>query len=84
MRDAFVEDVELADIYLRDGGLCQLCHEPVDKRCKYPHPRTPVLDHIIPLAKGGTHERKNVQLAHHGCNNKKNDRAMGSQLRLLA
>ena len=83
LREAFVEDVSLVDIYDRDGGVCQLCHEPVDRRCKYPHPRTPVLDHIVPLSRGGLHEAKNLQLAHHGCNDRKQTRALGSQLRLL-
>jgi 5-methylcytosine-specific restriction endonuclease McrA len=80
---AYVENVDLADIYARDGGVCQICHERVDRRCRYPHPRTPVLDHIVPLARGGLHESRNVQLAHHGCNNAKNARAVGSQLRLV-
>lgn len=82
-KDAYVEDVELADIYARDGGICQLCFTRVDRRCKHPHPKTPVPDHIVPLARGGTHERRNVQLAHHGCNSKKNARSAGSQLRMF-
>lgn len=83
LRDAFVEDWELRDIYARDGGICQLCHEKVDRRCKYPHPRAPVPDHIIPISKGGTDEPKNVQLAHHRCNDFKKAGSMGSQLRMF-
>lgn len=83
IKAAFVENVDLYDIYQRDGGVCQLCGERVDRRCRYPSPRTPVLDHIVPLSRGGKHERRNVQLAHHGCNNSKNARAAGSQLRCV-
>lgn len=83
MRDAYVEEVTMADIYQRDGGVCQLCYEPVDRRCTYPNPRNPVLDHIVPLARGGKHEGRNVQLAHAECNNRKKDGSAGSQLRMF-
>lgn len=80
-RGAFVEPVDWLDIYQRDGGRCQLCGGRVDRRCRYPHHQTPVLDHIVPLSRGGRHERKNVQLAHNGCNNRKRVAAVGEQLR---
>jgi 5-methylcytosine-specific restriction endonuclease McrA len=38
-----------------------------------PHPKAPVLDHILPLAQGGTHEPTNVQCAHFMCNSIKRD-----------
>jgi 5-methylcytosine-specific restriction endonuclease McrA len=60
----FVSDVDRRAIYDRDGGMCQLCHEPVDYDAMH-------LDHIIPLSKGGTHEPGNVQTAHGFCNRKK-------------
>lgn len=82
-RSAFVERVDLIDIYKRDGGRCGLCGRKVDRRCKYPHSRAPVLDHIVPLSRGGKHERINIQLAHHGCNDRKQTTACGSQLILL-
>lgn len=83
MREAFVEDVSLAYIFQRDRGICGICGERVDRRCKYPHPRTPVLDHITPLSRGGKHEAKNLQLAHHGCNDRKGAGSAGSQLLLV-
>lgn len=66
LRDAFVEDVDIAAIYERDGWVCGICGEPV-------HEGDDSLDHIIPLAKGGTHEPANVQLAHRSCNYSKKD-----------
>lgn len=83
MREQYVAPVNMIDIYNRDGGVCQLCGERVDMRCKVPHPRAATIDHIIPLAEWGTHGPKNVQLAHFMCNSAKGTRAKGSQLRML-
>jgi 5-methylcytosine-specific restriction endonuclease McrA len=82
-RDGYVADVRRQQIFERDRWRCQLCRKPVARTKQVPHPKAPVLDHIIPLAKGGTHEPKNVQCAHHLCNCRKSDRATNDQLRLL-
>lgn len=81
-RGQFVERVYRAEIYKRDDGKCQICGKKVDLTKVAPHPKSPTLDHIIPLAKGGTHEPKNVQLAHFICNSLKGDRD-GGQLRMF-
>lgn len=75
--DAYVESIEMNDVWDRDGGTCQLCHEPVDPDLPWPHPMRATLDHVIPLARGGMHERANVQLAHMRCNSVKGDRLIG-------
>ena len=82
-KSAFVEDVSRQKIYERDGWRCQLCRKPVDRTKSVPHPKAPVLDHIIPLAAGGTHEPANVQCAHFMCNSLKGDRGGGEQLLLI-
>lgn len=69
------------DIYERDGWACGICGKQVDPDLQYPHPMSASLDHVIPLARGGTHTFKNVQLAHLGCNQNKRDIG-GAQLRL--
>ena len=74
LRDQFVEHVSPNEIYKRDNNNCQICGEPVDLDKKVPHPRAPVLDHIHPISKGGLHERKNIQLAHHQCNMHKSNK----------
>lgn len=33
--------------------VCGICGKPVDFSLKYPHPLSPCIDHIIPIAKGG-------------------------------
>lgn len=76
-RDAFVAHVNRRAIYERDGWMCGICGDPVDREAKVPDPAAPVLDHIVPLARGGTHEPANVRCAHFYCNNVKSDRLDG-------
>lgn len=71
--EAYVEPVRRIQIFHRDGWICQLCDLPVDRGAAVPHPLAATLDHIIPLARGGTHEPSNVQLAHFLCNCTKSD-----------
>lgn len=66
-RAAFVAPVNPASIYARDEGHCQLCGGEVAQA-------EMSLDHIVPLARGGTHEPANVQLAHLRCNIRKGTR----------
>lgn len=87
-RAAFVEDVSPIEIYERDGWRCQIPNcmfrsRLVARTKVVPDPKAPVLDHIVPLAKGGKHERSNVQCAHFMCNSMKGDRAAGDQLLLF-
>lgn len=72
-------------VFERDGWLCGLCGDPVDRAAAVPDPVAPVLDHIIPLALGGRHEWSNVQCAHWRCNLSKSSRAFrgAEQLRLI-
>lgn len=65
---AFVVRVRRAEIYARDGWVCQLCLEPIDPNLRYPDLMSPSIDHVIPLATGGSHEPSNVQAAHFLCN----------------
>ena len=55
--------------------VCGICGKPVDFKNKYPHPLSPCIDHIIPLAKGGhPSDIANLQLAHFTCNRQKSDK----------
>ena len=80
-----VERFKAIEIYERDGWRCGICGKRVNEKLKAPHRMSPSLDHIIPISKGGMHERKNVRLAHYGCNSKKGARASerGDQLLLF-
>lgn len=82
-KDAYVSDVYRARIFDRDKWTCRLCHRKVNRQAVVPHPNAPVLDHIIPLDAGGTHEPANVQCAHFLCNSIKGARGGGEQLMLI-
>nr|DAP09017.1 MAG TPA: HNH endonuclease [Caudoviricetes sp.] len=62
------EDFRYEEIFERDEWTCGICNEPVDPDSEFPDLRSPSLDHVIPLSKGGSHTRDNVQLAHYICN----------------
>lgn len=74
-KDAFVARVYRRKVYERDGWTCQLCNAEVDRTARAPAPLAPTIDHIVPLARGGTHEPANVQTAHFICNSRKRDAA---------
>ena len=64
MRKAFVEPVQKARVYERDGGRCQICRRPVSYA-------EATVDHIVPIIRGGEHTPRNVQIAHGQCNSRK-------------
>lgn len=82
-RDAFVANVYRAQVFKRDGWRCHLCGKPVNRKATVPHPHAATLDHVVPLAAGGTHEPSNCRTAHYLCNSRKGARGGGEQLLLL-
>jgi len=82
-KDAFVENVSRMKILKRDNYRCHICGRKTDPRKKAPHPRSPTIDHIIPLARGGKHESANVATACFICNAIKRDQGGGEQLALI-
>lgn len=60
---------------LQTQKVCGICGKEVDFSVKYPHPLSPCIDHIIPIAKGGhPSDITNLQLAHWTCNRQKSDK----------
>lgn len=78
-----VEAVNPSIVFQRDKWKCQLCGCKVlrSKRGEC-DPRSPELDHIIPLSQGGEHSYRNTQCACRACNQAKGARELG-QLRLF-
>ena len=65
--------VTLLTLHKKQKGLCAICGERTPlPGADVPHADKASLDHIYPLSKGGTHTWDNVQMAHLGCNARKN------------
>jgi 5-methylcytosine-specific restriction endonuclease McrA len=79
---AFVADVSPTKVFEADGYRCHLCRRLTLRNTVVPHPRAPTVDHVIPLARGGTHEPSNCRTACFLCNSTKRDSWMGEQLAL--
>lgn len=84
-RSAYVAPVYRQRVFEADGWRCHLCHRMVNRTAVVPHPLAPTIDHLVPLAVGGTHEPSNCRTAHFRCNYRKGARAAanGDQLILL-
>lgn len=71
-------------ILIRDGWRCHLCGVSTPQRLRGTfNDCAPELDHIIPLASGGQHTRRNTACACRRCNIAKGAKTRG-QLRLFA
>lgn len=53
---------------------CGICHGPIDYTLPHLDPGEYVVDHIVPLARGGLDELENKQPAHRECNRLKADK----------
>lgn len=54
---------------------CHICGGEIDYKLKWPDPRSFVVDHIVPLARGGAHDITNAAAAHADCNSTKRARS---------
>ena len=68
--------INVTELYRRDKGLCQICHQPV--RLKWA-----VLDHIIPKVGPGQVDDSphNLQIAHGSCNSRRSNGRIPAQMR---
>ena len=55
----------------RTQAPCAICGQPIDYTLNYNHEQSFVVDHIKPLARGGTDTINNKQAAHRNCNRNK-------------
>lgn len=83
MRGSRVEVFKRREILERDGYRCQECGCKTRPDWNVNHDKYPHLDHIVPLAKGGSHTRVNTQCLCRKCNLSKSD-SEGGQMRLIA
>ena len=62
-------------VIFKTQNTCGICGRPVDFNIKTPDPMSAVIDHIIPVSKGGhPSDIDNLQLAHWTCNRQKSDK----------
>lgn len=72
------ERIDPIKVFERDSWRCQLCHRKLRPEDRGTTKHTaPELDHVIPLAVGGTHTWGNVQCACRACNIGKGAKPMG-------
>jgi 5-methylcytosine-specific restriction endonuclease McrA len=69
--ETMAEWIDTMVVAERDHWMCGLCNLAIDPALEYPDPMYRSIDHIVPLARGGTHTYDNVQLTHLICNVRK-------------
>lgn len=72
--------ITLDKLIKRDNNICYICNRECNLNdytyqgnYKIAGNYYPSIDHVIPIAKGGTHEWNNIRLAHRICNSIKSD-----------
>lgn len=68
------------EVAKKTNYLCGICNEKVDLDVKHPDPLFGSIDHIVPLAKGGSNDLDNLQIAHLKCNLSKGARIKKEKL----
>ena len=76
-----IDRIDPIKVFERDGWKCHLCkkHTPRELRGTIKN-MAPELDHIIPLAQGGSHTWDNVACACRKCNGAKGSQLIGQQM----
>lgn len=82
-KQAYVADVWRTRVFEADSYRCHMCNRKTNPNKATPHPLAPTIDHLIPLARGGTHEPANCRTACFECNCLKGDRGGGEQLAIF-
>lgn len=52
------------EVIARSKAACHICGEPIDYKLRTPDPKSFVIDHLIPLHRGGADALSNVRAAH--------------------
>lgn len=58
----------IADVGDRDGWVCHLCGDGIDRHLPGTAKWGPTIDHLLPVSRGGTDDLSNVAVAHRHCN----------------
>jgi len=79
-RNSTTRDMHRARI-ARDKPACHICGRPIDYSLPHLDPMSFVVDHVMPLAKGGPDTLDNKKAAHRECNSKKRARIVAPIVR---
>lgn len=83
-RTRAIDRFDPVEVFDRDGWLCQICGVKTPKELRGKHrPRSPELDHVVPLSLGGVHSMANTQCACRSCNRSKSNRRIVGQIGLF-
>lgn len=79
-RSTTVRDRHRAAIARTKAG-CHICETPIDYTLPHTHPGAFVVDHVVPLARGGADTLENKAAAHKWCNRDKSDKVANTPAR---
>jgi 5-methylcytosine-specific restriction endonuclease McrA len=65
------DDIDHLVVFERDEWICHICNKLIDRFLRGDAWMRATLDHVVPLALGGTHTWDNVAAAHWFCNMQK-------------
>lgn len=75
------------EVFERDAWVCHLCRKTIPERLRTTRiiggrheALSPVIDHVIPLSKGGPHTMENCRAAHWTCNARKFNTELGTRI----
>ncbi len=72
-RPSVVHYARRQEILARDGWHCYLCDTAIDRSLRWPHALSASVDHVMPIAVGGTDRSENLRATHWQCNSNKGD-----------
>jgi 5-methylcytosine-specific restriction endonuclease McrA len=65
----------------RGKPACHICGQPIDYTLPHLDPKSFVIDHVVPLTKGGADTIDNIKAAHRDCNSTKRARLIAPIVR---
>jgi 5-methylcytosine-specific restriction endonuclease McrA len=72
-----IEKIDRFAVYERECGRCHVCNRKCSRK-------TFEIDHLTPIAMGGTHTYDNVRIAHRSCNARRNYGQIPAQMPMVA
>ena len=77
------DDIDHLILFTLHAWTCCICHKKINRRLRLPNYLAATVEHILPLAEGGTHTWDNVAPAHAKCNFEKGRSLMSDSLGIL-